>query len=288
MTYCQFVQAVEKHVKETAREELRITVHTSQKNNGVCRRGLLFSEEQTNISPAIYLEEYYRRFELGYPVEEIAKDILRLYDRMRFPGSWKDIELLDYEAVRDKIVYRLVNREANRERLKEIPYVSYLDLAIIFYVLLDSGENGTASMLVKNSHLKQWQVSWTEIYKRACNNTMRLLPYDFLSMSAAIGLDDVMFKEEDMFVLTNTLRCYGAAAILYPGRLRAIGEYLGEDYYILPSSVHETIILRAGTAPDREDLDDMVAQINRTEVEDEEVLSDHAYFYDRDHDRLEK
>ena len=75
MTYCQFVQAVEKHVKETAREEIRITVHTSQKNNGVCRRGLLFSEEQTNISPAIYLEEYYRRFELGYPVEEIAKEL---------------------------------------------------------------------------------------------------------------------------------------------------------------------------------------------------------------------
>ena len=293
MTYCQFVQAVEDKVREEVRGKICVTVHTAQKNNGVSRVGLLLSEADNNVSPVIYLEEYYNCFLSGCSLEEIADDVLSLYHQMRLNKPWKEMDIRSYDAVCDRIVYRLINREANEELLREVPHVPYLDLAIVFHVLFSSGENGMASMLIKDDHMKMWQTDCKDIYQKACENTERLLPYDFMSVFAAVeqlqGIDPVRKipeKEEDMFVLTNQMRSFGASAILYSGRLREIGAYLKEDFYVLPGSVHETIIVRAGMAPEREVLDTIIRDINRTQVEKEEILSDRAYFYDRAHDKL--
>ena len=88
-----------------------------------------------------------------------------------------------------------------------------------------------------------------------------------------------------MYVLSNTIRNFGAAAIMYDRRLEHIGEYLREDYYVLPSSVHEVIIIPKSKAPGKRELIEMVSDINATQVEEEDVLSDNAYYYDR---RLKK
>ena len=89
-----------------------------------------------------------------------------------------------------------------------------------------------------------------------------------------------------MYVLSNEIRSFGAAAILYPGCLKKIRDYLGEDYYVLPSSVHEVIVVRESTAPDKRYLNEMVSEINESQVEAEEVLSDNAYFYSASQGRL--
>ena len=94
-------------------------------------------------------------------------------------------------------------------------------------------------------------------------------------------------KEDVMYVLSNRLRSYGAAVILYEDRLEEIGEYLGENYYVLPSSVHEMIIIAESAAPGQEELSDLVTEINTTQVDAEEVLSNHAYYYDRKKRKLQ-
>ena len=138
MTYFQFIHAVETKVKKEVEEEKTVSIHTNVKNNGVRRSGIMISEKGINISPTIYLEEYFHQFRMGYPLEQIAKDIVGLYEKIRFQNSWEDGEKVkDYEFVKDKIIYRLIGREENQELLKEIPYKSYLDLAIIYYVLLE-------------------------------------------------------------------------------------------------------------------------------------------------------
>lgn len=289
MTYHQFIQAVELRVKEEAPEKVRVAVHTARKNNGAFRKGILLSEQNVNISPTIYLEEYYNQFRQGIPVEEIAEEILALYQKIRFKKSWKEDTLSDYKAIRERIVYRLINYDANSTMLADMPYVRYLDLAIVFYVLLEVNGYGTASMMIENKHLKEWNVSKAQVYAQACENTRYLLPYEFQTMRAVI--EDLTGEEEPVddegiYVLSNNLRSYGAAVILYPGRLGQIGDYLGEDYYVLPSSVHETIIIPESMAPGKEMLSDMVEEINHTQVDAEEILSDQAYFYDRVHKRL--
>ena len=98
-----------------------------------------------------------------------------------------------------------------------------------------------------------------------------------------IGEDE---KQDVMYVLTNSLRNYGAACLFYPHVLEMVGEMLKEDYYVLPSSVHEVIIVPESKALDADEMSEMVVEINETQVEPEEVLSDHAYFYQRDSKKL--
>jgi len=289
MTYFQFIHAVETKVKKEVEEEKTVSIHTNVKNNGVRRSGIMISEKGINISPTIYLEEYFHQFRMGYPLEQIAKDIVGLYEKIRFQNSWEDGEKVkDYEFVKDKIIYRLIGREENQELLKEIPYKSYLDLAIIYYVLLEVDEYGMASMMVRAEHMDMWKVTEEDLYYRACKNTQELLPYEFAPMRTVIeellglGMEEGPAEK----ILSNEMRSYGAAALIYPDCLRKIAGVVGENFFVIPSSVHETIIVAESEAPGREELRSMIEEINETQVEAEEVLSDRAYYYDRESGKL--
>lgn len=291
MTYFQFIHAVETKVKKEVEEEKTVSIHTNVKNNGVRRSGIMISEKGINISPTIYLEEYFHQFRMGYPLEQIAKDIVGLYERIRFRNSWEDGEKVkDYEFVKDKIIYRLIGREENQELLKEIPYKCYLDLAIIYYVLLEVDEYGMASMMVRTEHMDMWKVTEEDLYCRASENTRKLLPYEFAPMRTVIeellGLGMEEGPAEKMYILSNEMRSYGAAALIYPGCLRKIADEVGENFFVIPSSVHEIIIVAESEAPGREELESMIEEVNETQVEAEEVLSDRAYYYDRESGKL--
>lgn len=283
-------------MKEAVRDSVAVCIHTAEKNNGTIRRGITLTEQNINISPTIYLEEYYRQFQKGSSLDHITADILRLYHEVRFQKPWGEEKISAFSQVKEKLIYRLVNREANRKMLKDVPYIAYLDLAIVFCVLLEVTKYGTATMPVHNAHLDMWGVSKEEVYARASENTCRLLPDEFSTMSAVIeelskvppglGGEDEELGGEEMYVLSNRIKSYGAAAVLYDDRLACIGTYLKCNYYVLPSSVHEVIVIPERAALGKEELSAIVAEINRTQVEAEEILSDRAYYYDRKERRL--
>ena len=140
-------------------------------------------------------------------------------------------------------------------------------------------------MMICRDQLARWGVTREEVYRQACENTWRLLPVDFRSMGAVMedalflpSLDEVL----KLYVLTNRWKNYGAAAVLYEGQLQAVGEMVGENFFVIPSSVHEMLILPESRVPKREELDEMIKEINEIAVAPEEVLGDRAYYYDRD------
>ncbi len=276
---------MENKIKEAVEDNITVCVYTAEKNNGTVRKGIMLTEKDINIAPAIYLEEYYENYLKGSSIEYIVADILRLYQEVRFQRSWRDEKISHYDQIKEKIVYRLINREKNKTLLRGMPYIPYLDLAIVFCVLLEITDYGTAVMAIRDEHLKMWKVSKDAVYQEAERNTKRLLPCEFTTMSAVIGeLTGIEEpgKGDGMFVLSNKIRSYGAAAALYPERLKAIGEYLQDNYFVLPSSIHEMIIVREQEGFTLKELSSIVSEINRIQVEPEEVLSDHAYYYDRD------
>ena len=284
MTYFQFIHAVETKVKKEVEEEKTVSIHTNVKNNGVRRSGIMISEKGINISPTIYLEEYFHQFRMGYPLEQIAKDIVGLYEKIRFQNSWEDGEKVkDYEFVKDKIIYRLIGREENQELLKEIPYKSYLDLAIIYYVLLEVDEYGMASMMVRAEHMDMWKVTEEDLYYRASKNTQELLPYEFAPMRTVIeellGLGMEEGPAEKMYILSNEMRSYGAAALIYPDCLRKIAGVVGENFFVIPSSVHELLLVSEEDAWSAQEMTEMIRCVNQTGVAPEEILSDHVYIY---------
>ena len=139
-------------------------------------------------------------------------------------------------------------------------------------------------MMIHHSHVAQWGVDVNEIHQLACDNTHKVFPYEFMTMNAAIekltGMA-VSDEEDILYILSNQMKSYGAAALLYPGCLEGIGMYLKDNYYILPSSVHEVIVVAEKDSPGSGRLGSMVREVNATQMEEEDILSNQIYYYDR-------
>ena len=165
-------------------------------------------------------------------------------------------------------------------------------MAIVYYYLAESRELGEASILVKEEFLTLWGMDEKTLHKTALENTRRLLPWDFLSMSQMLhDASGVEFWREEpelpLYILSNRDKYFGSVWITDPRVLEEIGKELRGDYYILPSSVHECMIVPAALGANVRELQEMVQEINETQVEPEEVLADTVYRYDSRKKRLE-
>ena len=288
MSYLEFVEVVCGQCNSLLKTSVKASIHQTLKNNNTDRIGILLTDESTNIHPTIYLEEFYQQYLDGRDIFDIAHNITNIYSEIRFEETWDTEQILNFEYAKDKIVFKLIHYEKNQRLLEDIPHLKYLDLAIVFYLLLDRTEKGTASVLITNDMLKHWEQSLLKIHCYATTNTPRLLTAELMPMNDVIlellGDNDVEYEpdeENDMYILSNEQRHFGAACILYASVLEDIGKILDDDYYILPSSIHEVIILSAKYTSSQKDLDEMISEINNTQVSEEEILADHAYYYSR-------
>ncbi|HBV83311.1 MAG TPA: hypothetical protein DEB74_11095 [Lachnospiraceae bacterium] len=202
---------------------------------------------------------------------------------------------LEYVNVKNNIVYKLIHTERNRELLEDIPYIEFLDLSIVFQCLISKKESHLETLLIHNVHTKLWGVTVEELYRAAEENTQKLLPHELRNMADV--MEEIM-KEEDaeefnhgdcmaelestkpLYVLTNKKGIDGAVSMIYPGLLKDFADRIGSGFYIIPSSVHEVLLLPSENTEDRENLKDMVKEINDTQMEAEEILSYSMYWFD--------
>lgn len=286
MKISEFTQKVRDAVAEQLGEEYRVELREVKKNNGVILQGLLIISSEENVIPTIYLEPFHAAYEDGVPMGEITDRILDIYREETPKGNINMDFFSSFQRVKERICYKLIRRQENEELLNDIPYVEFLDLAVCFYYAYSGTILGEGTILIHNSHMKLWNVSTQELMKLAIENTPRLFPAKLAPMAEVLreimdvgGISD--FEPEiPLKVLTNNRRTHGAVCILYPGMLEKIAEKTGKNYYIIPSSVHEVILLEETGEEKAEDLKKIIREVNRTHVSAEEVLSDNLYFYD--------
>lgn len=294
MLYEQFVQETEKIIRQKVGDQYKVYIHVATKNNGLIRKGITISEKGINVSPTIYLEEFYDRFLECDDLGVITDQIIDLYYHVKVEESWQCDFVTSFEGVKDRIVLRLINRDSNRKLLEDVPYLPFMDLAIVFHVLIEMDTYGDhlATMLVRNEHMEIWDVAVQDLYLHGIKNSERLLPAQVSGMCMLLNHyleDEESIGDEDelMYVLTNQKRAFGAAAILYKDQLKKIGMLLQDSFYILPSSVHEVIVVPARKSVDEERLKEIVFEINHTQVAEDEILSDNIYFYGYDSEKKE-
>ncbi len=291
MEYCSFLEHVRETVQKRRGENSRVWIAPALKNNQECMDMLTILDGDANVAPAIYMEPYYQQYLAGETIEKISERILQYHSTHAKETNYDISFYRDFEKVRDRIVCRLVNYEKNQELLKRVPHRRFLDLAVIYYYLLDDDTFGKAEILVKNEHMQAWDSDPEELDDVAVSNTARLLPYECIFIAdllrEAAGME---FIQEDMpeevpqvsmYVLTNTARNFGAAVILYDTVLEALSEQFGNDFYLLPSSVHECMLIPLEDHLDAKMLRQMVCEINEECVAEDEVLGDSVYLYSR-------
>ncbi len=186
----------------------------------------------------------------------------------------------NWEDVKDKVVLHLENYKRNVSDAGEKVYMPFLDLAVFFYFdWTDTGSNG---IYINRNHLILWKKSTDDVFKTAFHNTFRkdnilVVPLETL-LAPVIGTDS---SESKLTVLTNKKQSYGAAMLLNIPELEGLAEGFGGNLYLLPSSTHEIMAVRADQNQDVSFLLEMVREINRFAVAPEDYLSDNIYFFDR-------
>ena len=290
----QFVTSITGILEERMEEGVQVKLQEVRKNNNIVLQGLLIQKPESNISPTIYLDSFYEKYEAGSDLEEIVDAILEIYERGAVKSNL-DMEFFrDFEQVKERIVYRLIHAEKNKELLEDIPHILYLDLAICFYYAFHDEELGEGMILVHNTHMEMWNTNHQELMKQAQENTPKLFQPIFVTLDAIMnnicGMDESVkeeLKEDDyMYVLTNRQKNQGAACILYPDMLEQTAQKLKGNFYVIPSSIHEVIILRDTGCEDLSVLQEIIKEANKSQVLVEDVLSDHPYYYDKEEKKL--
>ena len=288
ISYEKFCVNIQNAVKRHCDKEVCVHLQTVRKLNGVILKGITITSKTGNIMPTLYLDKFYREYKDGTPFEEVVQLFLDEYERAGIKDDF-DIQFFsEYEKVKSHLGFRLLHYEMNKELLETVPHKCFLDLALVCFCDIRDKRIGHGCITIKEEHLDMWQISKEELFKHAMKNMPHLYPADFMNMATVLrelyndpaGLLEIEFP---MYVLTNKERVNGASSLLYEGKMEEIASMLQSDYYVLPSSIHEVIIMpkkKKGT--DENYLSRMVDEINREQLAREEILSNHAYLYHAD------
>ncbi len=307
MSLSFFTTTIMQKMQNQLGERFTVLSSTVKKNNAVELVGIVIREQGCNTSPTIYINDFYEEYKKGTAIEAIVEKLYEIYERNHLVKSVDLSGFTDYEQAKKHIAFKVINYEKNWELLKEVPHKVIFNLAIVFYyTVTEKPFDGKATILIHHSHLEHWKISEEELYRNAMINAPVMLPakvenienvmIKLLGKNSRKEQEEILefFGETDkedkfpMYVLSNRKRILGAACMFYPGVLKNFANKKQTNFFILPSSVHEVILLPETYSSDKRFLLEMVTEINRTQVEETEVLADAVYFYDRICDKMER
>lgn len=286
MDYKSFIERIVYLLQERMGADYSVKVTNVTKNNDIQLTGVIMMKDSDRISPTIYLEEPYRQYCSGVNMREIAERIIELHRERVQNVDWNIDFFREFGMVRDRIFHKLINYEKNSKLLQNIPYVRWCDLAVVFYYAVDEKVLGRASILIRNDHIDMWEQTADSLFGIAQRNMKQRMPEILIPMRELVeemtGVKLEQTDEVKMYVLTNQAKLNGASAMLYSDKIGELADSLQSDLMILPSSVHEVLLLPDDSERQYDFYRQMVEEVNTTQVEPEEVLSFNLYRYSRE------
>lgn len=269
-------------IKSMVDSETTVTLNLVQKGN-VTLTGISIGKD--SLIPTVYVENYEDLYKSnGY--EAVAKEMIEVCENARIPNfSTETITTLDYAK---KNLQLCIEPRGKDKNYVTIPY---LDLDLYFRVKVSN--DGTYK--VKKEMLMSWGITKTDLLDivEETNQYIASSMKDIMiQMMIEYGASDEDIEEirnnndPDQTVVTNTDKLFGASAIYNIELIKKVADRYKSDLYILPSSIHEIILIPISLGL-KEEMDSMVKEINETQVAPEEVLSNHVYIFKRDTMKIE-
>lgn len=265
------------------------------KNNDVHLAGVMIKKANETVTPNIYINELYEKYNRGMDLDEIVGDIADLRIEHDPPEEMQSIGSIftNYEMVKQRLEIHLCDMELNRDKLKNQVYTEQGDFAATYHIKIDGPAKGSA--VVTPNMLKSWGITEEQLREDSLQSKYSkeavftyieaLVAEKMFGLKATNLLDkqnDIIDNNEgvSLYCLTNEKNKYGASMILREDVIDKVSKLMGGDFYILPSSIHETLIVPTTTEMTLEDMSIMVQEANREAVEPEDKLSDKVQFYD--------
>lgn len=265
---------------------------TVTKNNSTEEMGVAVKMADTPMEMCVYMTEDIPRVEQGYlSMDACAEGVAKAVRENREKTDHKSLlPPMDWNYWKERIIFSVVNREKNEEMLKEIPHIPFLDLAVVFRLVI---EPGYATAVITNTVVNHFEICLVDLIRAAESQytekeNFGFQPMDEILADAGVLKEDPKLKKNlkkegnRMWILSNHEKEFGAGLIADRAAMKRVGEILGDDFYILPSSIHELIIMKASCPGiSKIHLAAVVRHVNRTNVSQNEWLSDHIYRYSR-------
>lgn len=194
--------------------------------------------------------------------------------------------------MKEKLAMEVVSAEANKDLLETVPHKNMEDMAVVYRFVLSSDDDGRASILVTNQIIESMGVTPEQLHADALENAPHIKPAEIRGMSEVMaelvgpeqaemmGIVPMDPKDEQMFVATVPDKVHGAGVLAYQDFMDQAAERVGGDFFILPSSIHEVLIVPDNGQMDLKTLEDMVKDVNATQVAPADKLTDSVYHYD--------
>lgn len=272
-----------------------IEIKSVTKTNDINLVGIVISENDININPTIYIDSFYNSYKRGIlTIKDVAQKVISEYKENKMENNFDTDNFTNFEKAKDNIIFKIINFEKNKKLLSDVPYVKFQDLAIVFSYLVKADIDSMASILIHNNHMKNWHTTTSHLLTLAQKNTEKLMPATLNLLNNAIflltGERQNNYIGPKLYVISNDMSTNGAGVILYKGFLKSLSKNMNDDFYLIPSSVHEMLLVKRLDCEkygmNVETLNKMVNDVNATEVAPNEVLSDHIYIYSREEDKI--
>lgn len=292
LDYVSFIDFVKEEIEERMGDGYQVKIYKVMKNNSLELDSLIVLQEGRNFAPNIYLNAYYESYIAGTNLVDIINRLCMIYEHCSVPVLQGDFEY-SLDTMRPYIFFRLVSLDKNKKILSQTPHLPFIDLAVTFHCLVRDEDDAIGSIRITNEHMKLWDVNLAQIRKLAFANTKRLFPPIIKPIEKVISDlikgDSLQDNNSDfhdspngsypMYILTNEKGINGASCMLYKDVVKDFANLINSDLYILPSSIHELILIPMENNTEKERFSQMVTEINTSQVPIEEVLSDHVYMY---------
>jgi hypothetical protein len=246
------------------------------KNNGVVYHGV--AVKSGNVATVVYVDEMYRAGRLS--PKEAAEEIRKIYDNSRLEADVAK-SFADWSATKEDVTFRVVNAQRNADLLREVPHRMLTESLAIIYVVHVPTCSGYVK--IKNDHMKYWGVRETDLYEAALQykqeyEIMDVLVLTMIGMKKIVSPEDM--KPAGMYVLSTPSQKYGASVLARESVLKNIAEKAGTNLTLIPSSIHEVIVLPIEADSERiKELTAFIREVNSTTVSEEDYLGDRPFVY---------
>lgn len=276
---------------EDAGIEAKLSLNTVKKLND-SYEAVTITPEDSNLGMNLPIEKFYEAFEDGRPYDEVMDKAMEVIENgINERPDFNIADITDYSKMKDKLAMEVVSIEANKEMLDTVPHQNIEDMAVVYRFVLSSDESGRASVLVTNQMLDTMGITPEQLHADAMENAPQLKPAEIKGMSEVLaelmGMEQAEMmgipmdpKDEQMYVASVPDKVHGAGVLAYENFMDQAAERAGGDFFILPSSIHEILIVPDDGNVKLADLEAMVREVNATQVAPEDKLTDSVYHYD--------
>lgn len=288
MEYTEFKEALREALQKQIEGRTEIHFEMLMKVNGIHKEAFSFQREGEKLRPVVYLEDLYQEYSRKGDFAECVEWILRMCEKEP-PVRLHDIPRT-WQSAKKNLWMRLIKKEWNAETLEGMPHKDFLDLAVVFFVLIKETEEQNAVIAVTNDLMETWGTNLQELWEAAQGNLQK---EDFILENVEDMLRPFLGEEygecEKLYVLANASKSYGARSILRKDLLQGFVKEHGRNLYLLPCSIHEWLLLEDDGNLEGAQLKKLVCEVNGMPgvISPEECLSDSVYYYNRFTDEVE-